>query len=501
MLDLKTFRKIKKLQEEGFTASVIMRKVRISKTQYFKWCLIDEETFIKHLQSRSTFKLDSYREYILSIIKVTPQINDTTILYRCIEEFEDFDTPRMTFLRFVKRIREESGYVKKERRIYKIGNETLAGLESQVDFGQYRMKDMYRNNKIVYFFCMVLSYSRMMFVYFSIDPFTTELVITAHDYAFKYFGGGTQSILYDQASIFLERESFGDFILTKKFEEYVKEMDFTVRFCHKQDPESKALVENVVWKVKHMFLVGRTYTGIDSLNGAAIEWLDRFANGDYDSITKKIPSEVFKEESKALVKVKTHVKQTTFILTVGRDNSIKYKGNRYVVNPLLRLSGCRVKIVVDDNKMKVYRAVGDEFIAEYDLIVGEGYINTCKKVTEKASIYPKIINNLFGQDNNVEKFIEAMKKLQPDYFIKQTRRFVRMTRFYTKDELYEGIMYCLKKKKETIMELSSYLIYKYGQDRGKMYLKFQELYQYTRRSKEIKEEIENAGCKKNKGNG
>ena len=51
------------------------------------------------------------------------------------------------------------------------------------------------------------------------------------------------------------------------------------------------------------------------------------------------------------------------------------------------------------------------------------------------------------------------------------------------------------------MELSSYLIYKYGQDRGKMYLKFQELYQYTRKSKEIKEEIENAGCKRNKRNG
>ena len=135
MLDLKTFRKIKKMQEEGFTASVIMRKTNISKTQYYKWCLIDEETFIKHLQNRSSFKLDSYREYILSLIKITPQINDTTILYRCMEEFDDFDTKRMTFMRFVKRVREESGYVKKERRVYKVGAEPLAGLEAQVDFG------------------------------------------------------------------------------------------------------------------------------------------------------------------------------------------------------------------------------------------------------------------------------------------------------------------------------------------------------------------------------
>lgn len=70
MLDLKTFRKIKKMQEEGFTASVIMRKTNIFKTQYYKWCLIDEEIFIKHLQNRSSFKFDNYREYILSLIKI-----------------------------------------------------------------------------------------------------------------------------------------------------------------------------------------------------------------------------------------------------------------------------------------------------------------------------------------------------------------------------------------------------------------------------------------------
>ena len=501
MISLQTFRRIKELKEQGIRVSKILVECKISKSQYYKWGLLDEETFMRHIKSRAENGLYNYKDFIISIISITPQINDTAIMYRCIEEFSDFDIPRMTFFRYVKKIREESGYVKEKRRIHTITKEVIPGYEAQVDFGQMKMKDMYDKNIRVYFFCMVLSFSRMKSVYFSIDPFTSKSACLTHDYAFKYFGGRPQSILYDQDRLFLVSENYRDFILTNDFGDYVKDKGFTVRFCHKHDPESKAKVEAVVHTVKSQFLKGRVYAGIDSLNGAAIEWLDRFGNGDYHHTTKKIPREVFKEESKALTKVKTYIKQTTFILTVGRDNSIKYKGNRYVVNPLLHLSGCRVKIVVDDNKMKVYRAVGDEFIAEYDLLVGEGYINTCKKVTEKASIYPKIINNLFGQDKNVEKFIEAMKKLQPDYFIKQTRRFVRMTRFYTKDELYEGIMYCLKKKKETIMELSSYLIYKYGQDRGKMYLKFQELYQYTRRSKEIKEEIENAGCKRNKGNG
>lgn len=41
------------------------------------------------------------------------------------DEFDDFDIKRMTFMRFVKKVREESGYVKKERRIYKVGSEPL----------------------------------------------------------------------------------------------------------------------------------------------------------------------------------------------------------------------------------------------------------------------------------------------------------------------------------------------------------------------------------------
>lgn len=491
MLDLKTFRKIKKLQEEGFTASVIMMKVRTSKTQYFKWCLIDEETFIKHLQSRSTFKLDSYREYILSIIKVTPQINDTTILYRCIEEFEDFDVPRMTFLRFVKRVREESGFVKKERRIYKVGNETLPGLESQVDFGQYKMKDMYGNNKIVYFFCMVLSYSRMMFVYFSIDPFTTELAILAHDYAFKYFGGRTQSILYDQASIFLESENFGDFILTKKFEEYVKEMDFTVRFCHKQDPESKALVENVVWKVKHMFLIGRTYTGIDSLNGAALEWLDRFGNGDYNSVTKKIPKEMFKEEYKNLVRVKVVKRDNTCILTVRTMNQIHYKGNNYEVISDVNIEGMRVKVVEKDGFINIYKPIVNELICTHEIPIGQGRVLSAKKGHTDLEVYKLEIDRFLGKYEIVDIYFKnAIRQQNPMYHLQHYRRVARMTSFYTQEEIIDAMEHCIEVEKCSPYELSSFLVYKLGRERARVYLHDMELSHFTKRAKAIKEELE-----------
>lgn len=61
--------------------------------------------------------------------------------------------------------------------------------------------------------------------------------------------------------MFLVSENYGDFILTNDFGDYVKDMGFEVRFCHKYDPESKAKVESVVPTVKSQFLKGRVYCG------------------------------------------------------------------------------------------------------------------------------------------------------------------------------------------------------------------------------------------------
>ena len=51
------------------------------------------------------------------------------------------------------------------------------------------MVDMYGNGIRVYFFTLLLSYSRMKFCYFDRVPFTTETAIKAHEYAFRFLGG------------------------------------------------------------------------------------------------------------------------------------------------------------------------------------------------------------------------------------------------------------------------------------------------------------------------
>ena len=48
-----------------------------------------EDIFLKTLQSRIDYRFETYRDFIISILKVTPDINDTAVLYRVKEEFDD----------------------------------------------------------------------------------------------------------------------------------------------------------------------------------------------------------------------------------------------------------------------------------------------------------------------------------------------------------------------------------------------------------------------------
>lgn len=115
----------------------------------------------------------------------------------------------------LKKVRKQTGLIKPPRKFI-LREQTEPGYEAQVDFGQYVMQTAYKINVRIYFFCMTLSYSRMKFVHFSIDPFDAKTTIDAHIVAFHYFGGRTQMIMYDQDKTMVFSENLGEVSLLKK---------------------------------------------------------------------------------------------------------------------------------------------------------------------------------------------------------------------------------------------------------------------------------------------
>lgn len=212
MISKDQFLELKHLKSLGVPTTTIAKKIGISVPNANKWLRLDEEAFENYLRNNTPY-LEQYRAFIISILKICPQTPATNIMYRIKDQFPDFNCKKTTFFKYVKDLREQTGYIKPSERPTSFREETPPGYEAQVDFGQFKMKDMYDRNIRVYFFCMVLSYSRMRFVYFSREPFRTKTAVDAHKFAFRYFGGRTQTILYDQDRLFVISEKYGNITL------------------------------------------------------------------------------------------------------------------------------------------------------------------------------------------------------------------------------------------------------------------------------------------------
>ena len=215
---------------------------------------------------------------------------------------------------------------------------------------------MYGRNVRIYFFCMTLSYSRMKFAYFSVTPFTCETTIDAHRYAFRYFGGRHNMLVYDQDKTMVVSENLGDVIFVKEFEEFIKEIGFSVYVCKGYDPETKGKVEKSVDFIKRQFLDGRVYYGIDQLNAEFLDWLDGEGNGMINETTKKSPRELFKKEYKKLIKVKEKKNEDIVIHTVFHD-TVEYKDNLYKLPASKVNEGDRIRIERQGDTLVFYFAL------------------------------------------------------------------------------------------------------------------------------------------------
>jgi transposase len=118
--------------------------------------------------------------------------------------------------------------------------------------------------------------------------------------AFRYFGGMTEEIVYDQDRLLAVSESAGDLILTESFTKYHETRKFKIYLCRKSDPESKGKIEQVIKYVKNNFAKHRTYNDLVSWQESCLRWLKRTGNYKVHHNIKKRPFEVHALEKQHL---------------------------------------------------------------------------------------------------------------------------------------------------------------------------------------------------------
>ncbi len=334
---LMTYHEVHKMHREGSSIRKISDHLGLNWRTVKKLLTKDERSYQKELEQPIPKKklLDAYRDFVKQKLE---QYSDTSAAQMCDwlkEHHPNFpQVSARTVFNFVQGIRMEFNIPKEASgRDFQMVQELPYGDQAQVDFGFYNMTTTQNRQKKVQFFTFILSRSRYKFVLFSDVPFTTAMLIAAHEEAFRFIGGLPREIVYDQDRLMMVSENLGDIVLTAEFSNYVRERGIKLHFCRKSDPQSKGKVENVVKYVKQNFLYNRPYRDLETLNDECRSWLFRTANNLPHGTTKLIPLEELAREQLLLemwheIAPQAPVKK---LYAVHKDNKVSYKGNFYSV--------------------------------------------------------------------------------------------------------------------------------------------------------------------------
>ncbi len=455
------YRRIQEMKAAGYCAC--QAALRLGYTEYgvYKVWGMSEAEFLA-VKSLRCEALEKYREFVVEELKKCPLLTSSQILDRIKEAFgEEITVSMASFYRFMRIVRKKEGFVQNNQtRQFKRIATTLPGEEGQVDLGQMKMEDINGNTSKVYFFCLVLSFSRMKYVYFSAIPFDSARFCYAHDKAFRYLGGRPRQLMYDQDRVQVVAENAGDIVFTDEFEKFRRKANFDIYLCKPSDPDTKGKVENVVRYIKTNFLAHRIYNGIDTLNAEALKWLDRTGNGTPHQTTYKTPRQLFEEEGRYLTDYEPQqidlVKKR--IVTVSDTNNILYKRNRYSIPKGKYKQGERLLLSQDDEIITITDPTTNDVVAVHNISEKIGQVVTKK---EEAKPMPKIYREMLNAYKDVkyaENFIRRVAEANPRYIREQMYMLKRCEKAYQRKTILGAIKIANANKLFTINDVVAIII-------------------------------------------
>ena len=277
---------IRDLKERGMSNREIAKELSISRNTVSK--MLRKTKIQDKMNRKRRSKLDPYREQIKVFI-------------------DKYNLSAVRILEEIRKLGYDGGYtilkdycheLRKDRRIQAVYRyETDPGKQSQVDFGEFGYIDIDGKKRKLYAFSMILGYSRMRYAEYTTD-ISTENVIKMHLNAFSFYGGFTDTILYDNMKqIVIDRKiKASESTFNERFMDFAEYYGIVIRLCYPYRPETKGKIENTIKYMRYNFFNGRTFSDLNDINMQCNEWLHK-VNSQLHGTTHEIPVERLKEES------------------------------------------------------------------------------------------------------------------------------------------------------------------------------------------------------------
>ena len=355
---------MRNMREKGKSIKSIARELGISRNSVRKYLRSEPKGKQKR---KGGSKLDPYREKIRALI-------------------DEHNLSAVRILEEIRKMGYDGGYtilkdychdLRKDRRILAVYRyETEPGKQSQVDFGEFGHIDMDGKRRKLYAFSMILGYSRYRYVEFTTD-ISTENVIRMHLNAFSFFGGFTDTILYDNMKqIIIDRKiRASESRFNPKFMDFAEYYGIVIRLCYPYRPETKGKIENTIKYLRYNFWAGRSFESLQDINSQCQEWLQK-VNSQVHGTTHEVPFQRLKDEKlNPLSNVPPYMTRKEESRKVSRDCYISYKGNRYSVP--WKYAGRECRIIEASATLKIQ--VDSSIVADHAILTGTGRISRKKE--------------------------------------------------------------------------------------------------------------------------
>jgi transposase len=352
MIDYELYCKLRHLKDhEGLSAHQIAGELAMDPRTVVKW--LARERFCPRKASLRVSKLDPFKAEIARLLE-SHAFSAVQILMRIREQ--GYAGGYSIVKDYVRGIRPS------KRPVYL----TLAfapGECAQVDWGSYGSVAVGSTRRRLSFFVMVLCYSRMMYVEFTVSQ-SLEHFLYCHKNAFDFFGHVPKKIMVDNLKSAVLRRVLGrPPVFNPRYLDFANHYGFAITPCNVGRGNEKGRVENAVGYVKKNFLAGLEIPDFAAIGPAARNWLETVANVRTHGETRKKPVELFEVERPCLLPLAAN---SFDIATVSQQRAssqfrITCDTNRYSVPA--EYAGRALTVKTDPERICVY--AGERLIARH----------------------------------------------------------------------------------------------------------------------------------------
>jgi transposase len=259
MIDYETYQRIKHLhKQEHLSAMQIATAVQLDYRTVIKW--LKASRFHPRQSTARQSLLDPYKDQLVQWLEHHPYTAQ-----QCFQRLREQGYPGgYSILK---------DYIRTVRPVRKPAFLTLAfapGECAQVDWGTQGTIAVGATRRRLSFFVMVLCYSRLMYVEFTVSQ-TMEHFLACHQNAFEYFGQRVPGdIMVDNLRSAVLKRIVGEApVFNPKYQAFADHYGFTIKACGVGKGNEKERVENGVGYVKKNLLNGLTLGDFSSLQPAA----------------------------------------------------------------------------------------------------------------------------------------------------------------------------------------------------------------------------------------